>query len=94
MANNFSSVPSHTSIPQFGYAPNSARMNPSSSDVDFDFDFLTQYLLFDDADVDISCSLTQDHIEINSKLLNCDGLPSNNALKVEKGKKLSIVHFY
>ena len=69
-------------------------MNPSSSDVDFDFDFLTQYLLFDDADVDISSSLTQDHIEINSKLLNCDGLPSNNAFKVDKGKNLSIVHFY
>ena len=86
MANNFSSAPSHTSIPQFGYAPNSARMNPGISDVDFDFDFLTQYLLFDDADMDISSSLAQDHIGINSKLLNCDGLSShNNALKFEKG---------
>ena len=84
MANNFSSAPSHTTIPQFGYAP-SSRMNSNISDVDFDFDFLTQYLLFDDADVDIPCSLAQDNIGVNSKPLEYDGLPSHNAVKVEKG---------
>jgi hypothetical protein len=78
MANNFSSVP----IPQFGFAPNSARMNSNITDVDFDFDFLTQYLLFDEADMDITSSLNHDHVGVNSKLFNYDGQPS---VKIEKG---------
>ena len=79
MANNFSSVP----IPQFGFAPNnSARMNSNITDVDFDFDFLTQYLLFDEVDMDIASSLNHDHVGVNSKLINYDGQQS---VKIEKG---------
>lgn len=89
MANNFSSVP----IPQFGFAPNRARMNSNISDIDFDFDFLTQYLLFDEADMDIASSLTHDQVGVNSKLLNYDGQSSSNlnTVKVEKGSVFVVI---
>lgn len=48
MANNYGQ--SSFSIPKFGCASGKLNLNPS--EIDFDFDFLTQYLLFDEADVD------------------------------------------
>jgi len=54
MSGNFSS--SMSSIPQFGQVQPPTNKLPSVgfSEIDFDFDFLTQYLLFDEAEIDSS----------------------------------------
>jgi len=45
-----------STLPQFGQVQSSSNKLPSAgfSETDFDFDFLTKYLLFDDAEVDSS----------------------------------------